>query len=429
MEREKDKSDVKSHKQSLRNDMPKLISPETRLQHCFDTGKKFSFEVNNSIMRYYRSGKELIRQADVYTKEGDLEKGYILYIRCLTIFLEKLETHPEYHTIPANDKDHIKNTLKEIFPKTEALKKKLLEQYKHEYAKQKQEYEEQERIELERLRQEQQRLKEEEEERALQLNSSAHPGALKLGVAAGALTSADEFRLKRHVIPPKTYVPSQYDEQAQSSKDRKVPSVDRSTKPTSLTSGDRLRDIVVPSKLMQNFLKLAFSNTSNNIETCGILAGRLERNRLLVTHFLIPKQTGSPDSCVTHNEEDIFDFQDQHNLITLGWIHTHPTQTAFLSSVDLHTHCAYQLMMSEAIAIVCAPKYDETGFFHLTPDYGLNYIANCRETGFHPHPSEPPLFTVRHKCNHISELTYSLTAKHFILDPLAPIEAVDLRRK
>lgn len=38
---------------------------------------------------------------------------------------------------------------------------------------------------------------------------------------------------------------------------------------------------------------------------------------------------------------------------------THPTQTAFLSSVDLHTHCAYQLMMAEAIAIVCAPKYDE----------------------------------------------------------------------
>lgn len=40
-------------------------------------------------------------------------------------------------------------------------------------------------------------------------------------------------------------------------------------------------------------------------------------------------------------------------------LQTHPTQTAFLSSVDLHTHCAYQLMMAEAIAIVCAPKYDE----------------------------------------------------------------------
>lgn len=51
MERDKDKSDVKSHKTSLRNDMPKLIAPELRLQHCFDTGKKFSFELNNSIVR------------------------------------------------------------------------------------------------------------------------------------------------------------------------------------------------------------------------------------------------------------------------------------------------------------------------------------------------------------------------------------------
>ena len=38
---------------------------------------------------------------------------------------------------------------------------------------------------------------------------------------------------------------------------------------------------------------------------------------------------------------------------------THPTQTAFLSSVDLHTHCSYQLMMPEAIAIVCSPRFNE----------------------------------------------------------------------
>jgi len=35
-----------------------------------------------------------------------------------------------------------------------------------------------------------------------------------------------------------------------------------------------------------------------------------------------------------------------------------------------------------------------TGFFILTPDYGLGFIADCRETGFHPHPMEPPLYTV-----------------------------------
>jgi STAM-binding protein len=59
-------------------------------------------------------------------------------------------------------------------------------------------------------------------------------------------------------------------------------------------------------------------------------------------------------------------------------IHTHPSQTAFLSSVDLHTQLSYQLMMPEAIAIVMAPKFNETGFFVLTPNYGLDYIGNCR---------------------------------------------------
>lgn len=38
---------------------------------------------------------------------------------------------------------------------------------------------------------------------------------------------------------------------------------------------------------------------------------------------------------------------------------THPSQTAFMSSVDLHTHCSYQIMMDEAVAIVCAPRYNQ----------------------------------------------------------------------
>ncbi|KAI4460362.1 amsh-like protease [Holotrichia oblita] len=128
--------------------------------------------------------------------------------------------------------------------------------------------------------------------------------------------------------------------------------------------------------------------------------------------MILPKQKGTADSCMTMNEEEIFDYQDQHNLITIGWIHTHPTQTAFLSSVDLHTHCPYQLLMPEAIAVVCAPKYNETGFFILTPDYGVDFIANCKHTGFHPHPTDPPLF---------------MNADHVKIDLTAPLEVLDLR--
>lgn len=102
------------------------------------------------------------------------------------------------------------------------------------------------------------------------------------------------------------------------------PSFDRSLKPTissdSLMEGF-LRQVLIPKDTMSKFLALASKNTSNNVETCGNLVGRLEYNRLIITHVIVPKQHGTPDSCTTMNEEEIFDIQDQHNLITLGWIH------------------------------------------------------------------------------------------------------------
>lgn len=45
------------------------------------------------------------------------------------------------------------------------------------------------------------------------------------------------------------------------------------------------------------------------------------RNAFTVTHVIVPKQCGGPDYCDTENEEELFLVQDQHNLITLGWIH------------------------------------------------------------------------------------------------------------
>ncbi|GAA6056613.1 hypothetical protein JCM3770_006356, partial [Rhodotorula araucariae] len=79
-------------------------------------------------------------------------------------------------------------------------------------------------------------------------------------------------------------------------------------------------------------------------------------------------------------------------------IHTHPTQSIFLSSLDLHTHAAYQLMLAEAVAVVCAPAAadddePEYGVFRMTDPPGIQTIVQCREVGaFHPH-SPLPLYT------------------------------------
>ena len=65
------------------------------------------------------------------------------------------------------------------------------------------------------------------------------------------------------------------------------------------------------------------------------------------------------DTCATTDEEAFFNYVDGEDLLVLGWIHTHPTQTCFMEfSKNLHTHCSYQLMLTESIAIVCAPSQD-----------------------------------------------------------------------
>ncbi|KAK3160941.1 hypothetical protein QOZ80_1BG0068830 [Eleusine coracana subsp. coracana] len=153
----------------------------------------------------------------------------------------------------------------------------------------------------------------------------------------------------------------------------------------------RFQKLHVPVALMECFLRVTEANTIKNLETCGILAGTLKKRTFYVTTLIIPKQKSTSDSCQATNEEEIFEVQDRGSLLSLGWIHTHPTQTCFLSSIDLHNHYAYQVMLPEAIAIVMAPT-DTTrkhGIFHLTDPCGIGVIRDCQETGFHPH--EEPL--------------------------------------
>ncbi|PKU68440.1 AMSH-like ubiquitin thioesterase 3 [Dendrobium catenatum] len=98
----------------------------------------------------------------------------------------------------------------------------------------------------------------------------------------------------------------------------------------------------VPVQMLECFLKLAVGNTTKNLETCGVLAGLLKNSTFVVTTLIIPKQESTSDSCQTTDEEEIFNVQDERSLFPLGWIHTHPTQTCFMSSIDLHTHYSYQ---------------------------------------------------------------------------------------
>uniref|UniRef100_A0A1A7X4E7 STAM binding protein n=1 Tax=Iconisemion striatum TaxID=60296 RepID=A0A1A7X4E7_9TELE len=409
------------------------LPPEERVRAL--TKKGSSVEVNDDVppRRYFRSGMEMIRMANIYTEEGNIEHAFVLYNKYITLFIEKLPKHREYKTANIPEKKDTVKKLKDVaFPQAEVLKKALLTRFEQEYAeylvkkkaeeaamareqsKQRALDAERERVaEMQRRQREQeqfsafeemirrQELEKERQRVLLEFATPATPPADMLllpgiqgpplvtpspPLSPGDMSGSNNYQHTRPSAPIGTPTTG-------------PPSFDRSLKPGSLVSPgnnnsmvDALRQLAVPAELCRSFLRLAEANTSRAIETCGILCGKLTRNAFTVTHVIVPKQCGGPDYCDTENEEELFLIQDQYDLITLGWIHTHPTQTAFLSSVDLHTHCSYQIMLPEAIAIVCSPKFNEIGYFRLT-DRGTDEISTCKQKGFHPHSKDPPLFT------------------------------------
>jgi STAM-binding protein len=149
-----------------------------------------------------------------------------------------------------------------------------------------------------------------------------------------------------------------------------------------------------------------------------MLCGILKNNALFITRLVIPEQTSTSDTCETLNEEEFFDYCDKEELLVVGWIHTHPSQTCFMSSRDLHTHVGYQVMMAESIAIVCAPsKQPSWGCFRLTDPPGKQAILSCSKPGiFHPHDTDN-IYTEALKPGHVVELQN------------APLEIVDMRPK
>uniref|UniRef100_A0A7N8X7J6 STAM binding protein-like 1 n=1 Tax=Mastacembelus armatus TaxID=205130 RepID=A0A7N8X7J6_9TELE len=346
-----------------------------------------SVEINDDIAprRYFRSGVEMERMAAVYLDEGSLENAYVLYTKFITLFVEKLPRHRDYQQCSVPERQLIMKKLQEVaFPRKDELKKRLQEKYSREHS----EYlkaqvsvsvkrrrlllleEERQRVAALRRMQiesEQFRYFEDQLRRQELANRRGEQAGPKVSSSTAVSTTAVVLQL------PATYR-YHYSQRVEG-----------------------LRRVVIPRDLTYRFLQLADSNTARRIETCGVLCGRLTHNEFVLTHVVIPKQSAGPDFCDMENVEELFSIQDQHNLLTLGWIHTHPTQTAFLSSVDLHTHCSYQLMLPEAIAIVCAPKHEDTGVFRLTGP-GMSEVSGCRLKGFHPHSKEPPLFTV---CKHV----------------------------
>lgn len=404
------------------------LSPEERVRALSKLGCNITINEDITPRRYFRSGVEMERMASVYLDEGNLENAFVLYNKFITLFVEKLPNHRDYQQCEIPEKQVILKKLKEVaFPRTDELKKDLLKKYNLEYQEHMKNINERKAECLKKM--EQQQLIEAEKKRVAQLRQQQlqteqftffedqlrkqerirdqlkHQENLNLRSKVSEQTDGTMISCfpspKGHsltnVLSGKTVKNDAAMYAGQS------PPINRALKPAATLSAvqneivEGLRIVVLPKDLSQKFLQLAEANTSRGIETCAILCGKLTHDEFTITHVIVPKQSAGPDYCDMENVEELFNVQDQHNLLTLGWIHTHPTQTAFLSSVDLHTHCSYQLMLPEAIAIVCSPKHNDTGIFRLT-NAGMLEVSGCKKKGFHPHSKEPRQFNT---CRHV----------------------------
>lgn len=157
--------------------------------------------------------------------------------------------------------------------------------------------------------------------------------------------------------------------------------------PVNESMSNVLKDVHISTELLDGFLDLANDNTSKDLETCGVLGAFLKEGTYYVTTLIIPKQDSTSSTCQAVNEEEIFAIQNEQSLFPVGWIHTHPSQSCFMSSVDLHTHYSYQVMVPEAVAIVMAPTDTSKsyGYFRLSDPDGMKIVGECGETGFHTH--------------------------------------------
>ncbi|OXB54590.1 hypothetical protein ASZ78_004091, partial [Callipepla squamata] len=385
------------------------VTPEERVRALSKLGSNIAINEDITPRRYFRSGVEMERMASVYMEEGNLENAFVFYNKFITLFVEKLPSHRDYHQCAVPEKQVIIKlfffsdyvTILRMFQnkcKIESLKKleqqKLIEAEKKRIAHMRQQ-----QLESEQFQFFEDQLRKQELARDQKIKESMVVSEQIDGSTLSCISVPENSSSSTTLLEKK-------EKSGTSTEDS--PPANWALKPAAALSAvqtqlEALRGVILPRDLCHRFLLLAEANTLRGIETCGILCGKLTRNEFTITHVIVPKQSSGPDYCDMENVEELFGIQDQFDLLTLGWIHTHPTQTAFLSSVDLHTHCSYQLMLPEAIAIVCSPKHNErcitvvscllssTGIFRLT-NAGMLEVSACKKKGFHPHTKDPRLF-------------------------------------
>ncbi|WBW74073.1 AMSH/STAMBP protein-like protein, ubiquitin specific-protease [Schizosaccharomyces osmophilus] len=404
----------------------------------------FSFNANLPLKNWLRTSQAILKQAHVYVLEKDYSNGAFLLIRYSELFL-KCQQHPESQGYRKQLFEYFQIVKNEVLQEIQLLKPLVEKQYE-EYQMRQASVPPKQVKSLPQPKRQVSPVSEPQLEQwalsELQIlprdasnellssvsSSSSRPifdySSLQSSLDSSYSTPVPESQSLVNSSKPSNHASLPQSLSPEVSLDNQTGHIIPYSEPKkpqgsfkirAYTEGGKpLRTVYLPKSLKSKFLRVAELNTKKRLETCGILCGKLRQNAFFITQLVIPAQEATTDTCGTTDETALFDYQDKHDLLTLGWIHTHPTQTCFMSSVDLHTHCSYQLMLPEAIAIVMSPsKTPESGMFRLLDPKGLEKIIHCRTPGlFHMH--EGQVYTKISQNGHIREID-------------ASVEMVDLR--
>ncbi|MBY9008083.1 MAG: hypothetical protein KGD63_15180 [Candidatus Lokiarchaeota archaeon] len=113
-------------------------------------------------------------------------------------------------------------------------------------------------------------------------------------------------------------------------------------------------------KTAAHALKYANSNIPREkwIEVIGLLAGKLDKNKILHLEDAYPMGHGTAITVKIRNPDNharAFKEIQKNKQFICGWYHSHPSYGLFMSKEDVGTQSVYQRLWDKAVALVIDP--------------------------------------------------------------------------
>ena len=263
-----------------------------------NASSEVSIQLNKPLLWYIRSAETLYKQAAIYKREGDLEKAYILFMKYSILVLREMPKHGQYKLA---DYASLISTLKALCVGALDYLEKLKSELREQYSKKCQEFSDakasadmnvQKRIDDSAASRSKESwiLRQKDIERFNNEHQSAK------GKHANAGDTLVKFIPQQLDIEP-AFTPESINRKLKEASDRfsiqtqpelaapEFPSVTNScttymnVKYLGFSeNGNVLREVRIPHSIIEDFFRIAQSNTNRNLETCGIVAGNLVSN-------------------------------------------------------------------------------------------------------------------------------------------------------